>query len=178
VKKTGTHTYFPILIDVRRLPCLVVGGGRVALRKVRSLVEFNATITVVSPEMCAGLTKLSKAGRSTVIKKRYCASFLNGHKIVFSATDTKEINRVVSHGCRRRGILLNVADGPTWCDFILPANLKRGDLPVSVSSQGKAPFFNKDTKRKLEDFLTPSLLDTAKLAGEFRRGILSKGIRM
>ena len=178
MKKTGTHTYFPILIDVRRLPCLVVGGGKVALRKVRSLLEYNASITVVSPKLCAGLTRLSKSGRISAIARPYASSFLKGHKIVFSTTDNPEVNRIVSRDCGRRGILLNVADGPSWCDLILPSSLKRGDLIVSVSSQGKAPFFTKDTKRKLEDFLSPSLSDIVKLAGEFRRRILSKGIRM
>ncbi len=175
MKKTGTYTYFPILIDVRRLPCLVVGGGTVALRKIRSLLEFNASITVISPKLCAGLTRLSKSGRISAIAKPYAAGFLKGQKIVFSTTDNPEVNRIVSRDCRQRGILLNVADGPSWCDFILPASLKRGDLIVSVSSQGKAPFLAKDTRRKLEGLLSPSLSDIAKLAGEFRRRILSNG---
>ena len=175
MKKTDTYIYFPILIDLRRLPCLVVGGGRVALRKVRSLLEFNARITVVSPKLCAGLIKLSKSAKIPVIARPYSARFLKGHKVVFSTTDNPEIDRLVSHDCRRRRILLNVADGPSWCDFILPASLKRGDLIVSVSSQGKAPFFAKDTKRKLEDFLSPSLSDVTELAGEFRRRLLSNG---
>ncbi len=175
MKKTDTYTYFPVLLDLRRLPCLVVGGGRVALMKVRSLVESNATITVVSPKLCAGLAKLSKNAKISVIPTPYSSRFLKGQKVVFCATDNPEINRLVSHDCRRIGILLNVADGPSWCDFILPANLKRGDLVISVSSQGKAPFFAKEMRRKLAEVLPPSTAVVAELAGEFRKLVLSNG---
>ena len=175
MKKTNRYTYFPILIDMQRFPCLVVGGGKVALRKVHSLLDFNAKITVVSPTLCRELAKLSTRGKISVVRKPYSAKFIGDHKIVFSTTDSPETNRLVSRDCRRRGILLNVADGPSWCDFILPANLKRGDLVISVSSQGKAPFFAKETKRRLADVLPPSTADVAELAGEFRRRLLSNG---
>ncbi|MCL5268896.1 MAG: bifunctional precorrin-2 dehydrogenase/sirohydrochlorin ferrochelatase [Bacteroidetes bacterium] len=175
MKKTGKYIYFPILIDLRRFPCLVVGGGKVALRKVQSLLEFNAKVTVVSPKLCKELIALSTQGKIRIIRKPYCREFIESHKIVFSATDKPETNKLVSRDCRREGVLLNVADGPSWCDFILPANLKRGDLIVSVSSQGKAPFFAKETKRKLDGFLLPSAADIAELAGAFRRRLLSNG---
>ncbi|HQT92512.1 MAG TPA: bifunctional precorrin-2 dehydrogenase/sirohydrochlorin ferrochelatase [Candidatus Kryptobacter bacterium] len=173
MKETGKYIYFPILIDLRRFPCLVVGGGKVALRKTQSLLEFNAKVTVISPKICDELKGLSTQGKIRVIRKPYSREFLKGHKIVFSATDNPETNQLVSRDCRCKGILLNVADGPSWCDFILPANLKRGDLIVSVSSQGKAPFFAKETQRKLADFLPPSAADIVELAGEFRRRLLS-----
>jgi siroheme synthase-like protein len=173
VKETGKYIYFPILIDLRRFPCLVVGGGKVALRKTKSLLEFNAKVTVVSPKICKELTALSKLGKIRIIKKPYSRGFIKSHKIVFSATDNPEINRIVSRDCRDKGVLLNVADGPSWCDFILPANLKRGDLIVSVSSQGKAPFLAKETKRKLSAYLPPSAAAIAELAGEFRRRLLT-----
>ncbi len=175
MKKTGKYIYFPILIDLRRFPCLVVGGGNVALRKVRSLLEFNAKVTVVSPKICKELIILSTQGKIRIIKKTYSQEFIKNQKIVFSATDNPEINQLVSRDCRREEILLNVADGPSWCDFILPANLKRGDLIVSVSSQGKAPFFAKETKGKLAGSLSPSTADITELAAEFRRRLLSNG---
>ena len=146
-----------------------------ALRKTQSLLEFSAKVTVVSPKICRELTALSTQGKIGIIRKPYSREFLKGHKLVFSATNNPETNQLVSRDCRRKGLLLNVADGPSWCDFILPANLKRGDLIVSVSSQGKAPFLAKETKRKLAAFLPPSAADIAELAGEFRRRLLSNG---
>ncbi len=174
MKKDNRRAYFPILIDLRRYPCLVVGGGRVALRKVMSLLEFNAKVTVVAPRICKELARLSAGGRIDVIRTPYSRKHISGHKIVFSATDNREINEAVSRDCRNEGILMNVADAPDLCDFIMPATLKRGDLVVSVSSQGRAPFYTKHTKRKLEKVLTPSEAEITELAGYFRNRLLSK----
>lgn len=175
MRKRNEYIYFPVLIDLRKFPCLVVGGGNVALRKVKALLEFNATVTVVSPKLSKRLVALSMRGAIRIIRKPYSGKYLGENKLVFSATDDPETNLRVSKDCRRKGILLNVADGPAWCDFILPANVKRGDLIVSVSSQGKAPFFAKDTKKKLANLLPPSAADVAELAGEFRRRLLATG---
>ena len=79
----------------------------------------------------------------------------------------------MSAHCKRAGILLNAADNPALCDFILPATVKRGDLTISVSSQGKAPFFTKETKRKIAGLITPTTAAVMELAGEFRRRLLS-----
>ncbi len=178
VKKDSCCVYFPILIDLRRFPCLVVGGGRVALRKVLSLLEFDASVTVVSPRICRELTKLSARGRVKLIRKPYSWADLSNIKIVFSATNSPGINRTVSRDCRRKGILLNVADGPSLCDFIMPATLKRGDLSVSVSSQGRAPFYTREMKRRLETLIPDSVGEVTDLAGLFRQQLLSNGSRM
>ncbi len=168
--------YFPILVDLGNLPCLVVGGGKVALRKVSSLLAFNGEITVVTPRCCKGLAALSRDGRIKVIRKRYSSKCIKGQKIVFSATNDPETNRRVSSDCKRAGLLLNVADIPSLCDFIVPAILKRGFLTISVSSQGKAPFFAKEMKKKLSEQLTPSAAGITQLAAEFRRRLLSNGL--
>ncbi|MCL5034542.1 MAG: bifunctional precorrin-2 dehydrogenase/sirohydrochlorin ferrochelatase [Bacteroidetes bacterium] len=175
VRRKSEYIYFPVLIDLRKFPCLVVGGGKVALRKVRSLLEFNAKVTVVSPRLSKGLIALSTESRIRIIRKPYSGTYIGENKLVFSATDNREVNLRVSEDCKRKGVLLNVADGPAWCDFILPANVKRGSLIVSVSSQGKAPFFARDTKKKLAAILPASAADVAELAGEFRRRVLSTG---
>lgn len=174
-KKNEHISYFPILVDLRKFPCLVVGGGKVALRKVLSLLDFNADVTVVSPKICKELMRLSVQGKITAVRRPYSSEFIESHAIVFSATDNPEINKLVSQDCRRSGVFLNVADAPSLCDFILPANLKRGDLIVSVSSQGKAPFLVKEMKRKLSGFVPPCAEEITKLAGEFRRRLLSSG---
>lgn len=175
MKRNIRYIYFPILIDLRRFPCLVVGGGRIALRKVLSLLEFNAKVTVVSPRLCRELRELSVQRKIEILKKPYSRECIRNHKIVFSATDNPKINRIVSFDCRSEGILLNVADGPSLCDFIMPASLKRGNLIVSVSSQGKAPFYAKETKRKLDELIPASTAEVAQLAGDFRRYLLSNG---
>lgn len=174
MKKDSSSVYFPVLIDLRKFPCLVVGGGRVALRKVLSLLEFKATVTVVSPRFCKELIALSARGKIAIVRKKYSADRIEGHKIVFSATDNPQINRTVGADCRRAGIPLNAADNPALCDFILPAIVRRGYLTISVSSQGKAPFYTKEMKRRLNEAIPPAAGDIAELAAEFRRRLLSE----
>ena len=165
--------FFPILINLKRFPCLVVGGGKVAYRKVLSLLEFYADITVISPKICNALVELYNQHKIKIIKKTYSKEYIRGYKIVFSATDNPEINATVREDCSENGILLNVADNPPLCDFILPANVKRGNLTISVSSQGKAPFYTKEIKKKLDNFISPVHTRIIDLAGEFRDTLLS-----
>ncbi len=172
MKKSENSNFYPILISLERFPCLIVGGGKVAYRKVLSLQEFNAKITVISPKICKPLLDLAKQDKIQIIKKFYSKEFIKNYKIVFSATDNPEINKIVRNDCITEGILLNVADNPPLCDFILPANIKRGHLTISVSSQGKAPFYTKEMKGKLDRFIPPIYTDIIDLAGEFRKQLL------
>jgi siroheme synthase-like protein len=165
--------FYPILINLKRFPCLIVGGGKVALRKVLSLIEFNADITVISPRLCKSLIELAELNRIKIIMKAYSKNFLKDFKIVFSATDNPEINKSVRRDCTAEGILLNVVDNTPLCDFILPANIKRGDMVVSISSQGKAPFYVKGLKKSLEEILSPEYGAITGLAGEFRKRLLA-----
>ena len=172
MRKNKDPHFYPILIDLGKFPCLVVGGGEVALRKVLSLLEFKADITVISWHFCKSLTNLAAEKKIKIIKNPYTKEYLSNFKIVFCATDNAEVNQIVHHDCSERGILINVADFPSLCDFILPATVKRGNLTVSVSSQGKAPFFTKEIKHKIESFISPVYEDVLDLAGEFREHVL------
>jgi len=165
--------YFPLLLNIKNYKCLVVGGGKVALRKVISLRDFQAKVTVISPKICEPLLELNKKRKIKVIQKVYTKEYLENFKIVFCATDNPKINKIVRKDCTEKKILLNVADIPNLCDFILPAIVKRGDLTISVSSQGIAPFYAKEIKNKL-DHIFPSYYEKViKLAGEFRKLLLS-----
>ena len=165
--------YFPLLLNLKNYPCLVVGGGKVAFRKVISLRDFQAKVTVISPKFCEPLLELNKKRKVKIIQKVYSKEYLKNFKIVFCATDNPKINTLVRKDCTEKNILLNVADIPELCDFILPAIVKRGDLTISVSSQGIAPFYVKEIKNKL-DHIFPSYYEKViKLAGEFRKLLLS-----
>jgi precorrin-2 dehydrogenase/sirohydrochlorin ferrochelatase len=172
MKKSEKSGFYPILVNLQRFHCLVVGGGNVAYRKVLSLLEFNARITVISPRLGKPLIDLFNQNKIGVIRKNYSKEFIKNYKIVFCATDNPDINKVVREDCTSEGILLNVADNPPLCDFILPANVRRGDLTISVSSQGKAPFFTKEIKKKIDRFISPDYKEIFDLAGEFRKQVL------
>ncbi|MGC8595725.1 MAG: precorrin-2 dehydrogenase/sirohydrochlorin ferrochelatase family protein [Candidatus Kryptoniota bacterium] len=173
MKRDQRQKYFPVLINMREFPCLVIGGGKVALRKVSDLLRYQAKITIVSPQLSRQLLKIAARNKITVIKKIYSSKYLKNYKMVFCTTNNPETNKLVQMDCRRKGILLNTADQPSMCDFILPANLIRGDLIISTSSQGKAPFYSKYVRDKLKTFVPPYTKQIIELAADFRKQLLA-----
>ena len=171
--KTEKSSFFPILINLQNFPCLVIGGGKVALRKVITLQSFNAKITVLAPKICKPLRELSNKKVIKITQQNYNKKYLRNFKLVFCATDNPKINRAVHEDCKEKNILLNVADVPSLCDFILPAVVKRGDLTISVSSQGRAPFFAKEIKNKIDKLFSETYKDILELAGNFRSALLN-----
>ena len=165
--------YFPLLLNIKNYPCLVVGGGKVALRKVTSLLNFRIKPTVLAPKICKPLLELQRKRKIKVLKKTYSKEYLNNFKVVFCATDNPKINRIVRKDCTEKNIQLNVADIPELCDFILPAIVKRGDLTISVSSQGVAPFYAAELRKKLDHIFPPYYENIIELAGDFRKLVLS-----
>lgn len=165
--------YFPLLLNVKNIPCLLIGGGKVASRKITSLLEFQANITVLAPKISKSILALQKKHKINVIKKVYSKKYLNNFKIVFCATDNPRTNKKVRKDCTEENILLNVADMPELCDFILPAIVKRGNLSISISSQGVAPFYAKEIKNKLNHIFPSYYENIIELAGEFRKILLS-----
>lgn len=172
MKRNENSIFFPILVSLRKYPCLVIGGGNVALRKTESLLLYNAKVTVVAPKICKPLKDLSKKNKVKLIQKIYSKDLLKNFEIIFCATDNKQINLTVARDCKEENKLLNVADVPELCDFILPAVVKRGDLTISVSSQGRAPFFAKEIKNKIDHIFPSYYEDILDLAGNFRSIIM------
>ena len=86
--------YFPLLLNIKNYQCLVVGGGKVALRKVNSLLDFQAKVTVISPKICEPLLELYKKRKIKVIQKVYAKEYLKNFKVVFCATDNPKINKM------------------------------------------------------------------------------------
>ena len=172
MKKNKISIYYPILINLKRFPTLVVGGGEVALRKIQSLLLFKAKITLLSPKICKPLKELITANKIKVILEPYSEKYIKNYKLVFSATNNRKINEQVHKDCKKANILLNVVDVPDLCDFILPAVVKRGDLTISISSQGRAPFYAKEIKNKIDHIFPNYYDDIVDLAGYFRTNVL------
>ena len=173
MKKSKISNFYPILINLQRFPCLIIGGGEVALRKVQTLLLFNAKMTVLSPKICKPLKELIKTNKLKIIIKPYSKEYIKDYKIIFSATNNRKINEQVHSDCSEENKLLNVVDVPDLCDFILPAVVKRGDLTISVSSQGRAPFYAKEIKNKIDHIFPSYYEDIIDLAGNFRSTLLS-----
>ncbi len=135
--KAKIHNGLPVNLFVANRPCLVVGGGKVAFRKIQLLLEAEAQVSVVSPEVCDGVGELIEQKRITHTVRRFEANDVSGAVIVYAATNSRGINRQILECCREHGILCCCVDG-NWADsdFTTPAIIRHNQLTVSVSSGG------------------------------------------
>lgn len=162
---------FPVMLSVRGRRCLVVGGGGVAVRKVESLLAEGAQVTVVAPAPQARLHALAAGGRISLQQRSYRPGEAVGYVLVFAATDDREVNRQVFEDAEGAGIWANVADDPELCSFHLPARVRRGELQVTVSSSGAAPFATRRLRQVLERRFGPEWGEWLAAAAEFRRRV-------
>ena len=172
--------YYPVFLDIAGRPCLVVGGGKVAERKVRSLLSAGADVTVLSPRLTEGLKRLvskKDVDRVRHIPRRYSPGDLEGYFLVISATNSKETNRQVYEDAEDFNVLLNVVDHPEACNFIVPSVVERGELKVAISTSGKSPFLAKTLRNALENALPQELVTFVEILGAVRNKLLKEGAK-
>jgi precorrin-2 dehydrogenase/sirohydrochlorin ferrochelatase len=145
--------YLPIFLDVTRRRCLVIGGGEVAARKVQSLLDAGADVTVISPSLIEELAELARARRIQHMNREYATGDMADAALVYAATDDAELHRRLYDEARERGIPINVADVPALCTFIVPAVMTRGSLQIAVSTEGASPAMAKRIVKRLEGLL-------------------------
>ncbi len=143
--------YIPIFLDVTGRECVVVGGGEVAARKVESILEAGARVTVVSPHLSPILESLAASGSVTHLARNYQRGDIRGCVLVYAATDDPKLHRELAAEARALGIPVNVVDVPELCTFIAPAVVKRGELQIAISTGGASPAFAARLRRTLED---------------------------
>ncbi|NUO09773.1 MAG: bifunctional precorrin-2 dehydrogenase/sirohydrochlorin ferrochelatase [Candidatus Brocadia sp.] len=163
--------HYPVFLNVQDKKCVVVGGGNVAWRKVCSLKEAGARVTVVSPEFCPELEKETGVER---IQQKYDTGLLKGAALVVASTDDGEVNKKVYYDAIESGILVNVVDKPEFCSFIVPASVMRGDLCISISTGGASPALARNIREYLEKQFGDEYGEFTKLLSEMRRKVLSE----
>jgi siroheme synthase-like protein len=141
--------HYPIFLDLKDRPVLVVGAGPVALRKTRGLLDCGARVTVVAPEMLSDFDDLPVR----LMRRTFRASDLAGTVLVFAATDDRRVNHRIGIAAKGKGIFANIADSADECAFVVPARIERGDVQIAISTGGKSPRVSADLRRKLEDLL-------------------------
>jgi len=166
--------YYPVNLDIQNRSCLVVGGGSVGTRKVTTLLNCSAQITVVSPEATARLVEMAASGSIELKKRAFRPSDLDGMFLVVGATDNEDLNREIHKGAERLGLLCNIADRPEACNFILPSIVNRGDLIIAISTSGKSPAFAKKLRKELEKKFGKEYAEFLKLMGAIRKKLLSQ----
>jgi len=169
-------SYFPVFLEMQRRRCLVIGGGAVAARKVASLLEAGADVTVLSPDATDTIHRWSKEKFIEFIPRCYQPGDLTEFEIAFVATDDRAVSAQVLKEGRKLGVWINAADDPARCDFILPSVLRRGDLTVAVSSGGKSPALARTIREELELYFTDEYIQLANLAAEARDELRARGI--
>jgi precorrin-2 dehydrogenase/sirohydrochlorin ferrochelatase len=166
--------YYPIYLDIKNKPCLVIGGGGVGTRKVRTLLAYGAQVTVVSPELSDPLRSLANEGTIGWRNRSYEANDLQGIFLVFGATDDDELNRRIHADAEAKNVLCNIADRPAVCNFILPSIVQRGDLSIAISTSGKSPAFAKKLRKDLETQFGAEYGIFLELMGRIRQKLLSQ----
>lgn len=160
--------YYPLLLDLTKIRCLVVGGGEVALRKAASLKEAGADITVISPEIISPLIKQGEKGEIKLIKRAYQKGDLKGFPLVYVAIDDQAMSAEIGAEARAEGVLVNIADHPDQGNFIVPAKMQRGDLSLFISTNGKSPLLAKKIRQELEERYGAEYQDLLQLLGRER----------
>jgi siroheme synthase-like protein len=174
LKSSTETTYFPLFLDISKKRVLVVGGGRVAERKVRTLLKFKAKIKVISPEVTKGLERIKDKGLIELERKNYEENDLLGVDLVISATNNRMLNKKVSSDAKKMGIYANIVDDPELCDFIMPSIVKRGPLILAISTSGKAPLFSKKLRKDLEKMISKEYVKYLSKILRLRREIQKK----
>jgi precorrin-2 dehydrogenase/sirohydrochlorin ferrochelatase len=168
--------FYPILVDLQGKRALVVGGGKVAQRKIETLLEHGASVRVVARDLTPPLEELRRGKKVEYLGVEFSDAFLEGAFFVFSATDDASLNRRVSRAAQQRGLLVNAVDQPADCNFIVPSVLSRGDLLVAVSTSGKSPAFARKVRLELERHFGEEYGLFLNLMGSLRKEILALGL--
>jgi precorrin-2 dehydrogenase/sirohydrochlorin ferrochelatase len=163
---------YPINLELDGVPCLVVGGGPIAARKVAGLLACGAAVTVVSPDAVAAIGDDSRVRWH---ERQYQRGEVASYRVAIAATGVREVDQQVSRDARAVGIPVNVADVPELCTFTLPSIVRRGDLQVTVSTNGKSPAFSGWVRDRIEAELQPHLLDALNLLAETRVALRATG---
>jgi len=166
--------WYPIFIKLKGKKVLVVGGGTVATRKVKKLINYYPEITIVSPKITTELQRLISKHNLKYSQRNYRKSDLKNKWIIFVATDDKDLNKQISQDAKKSGILINVVDNPAYCSFIVPSVITRGDLQIAISTSGISPLLTKTLRKKIENLFGNEYITLLKLIKKYRKVILDK----
>jgi precorrin-2 dehydrogenase/sirohydrochlorin ferrochelatase len=159
---------YPINLKLEGRPCLVVGGGAVGERKIAGLLECGAAVRAVAPEATGTVAGWAAAGRITLARREFAPEDLSGVFLVIAAADDQAVNERVAALAAERSLLVNVADRPEYCDFYLPAVVRRGSLCISVSTGGVSPGLAARLRDKVAALCGPEYEEYLNLLAAYR----------
>jgi siroheme synthase-like protein len=160
--------FYPIYLNLKGKRVIVIGGGEVAERKVESLLGTEAAVLVISPEATERLDLLAREKHITLLRRAYQPGDCAGATLVLSATSDPELSRAVFEEASAGGVLVNTADQPALCDFIMPAVVRRGDIAIAISTGGASPGLAARIRLKISQVIGPEYALLATLLSEAR----------
>ena len=167
---------YPVNLELANKKCAVIGGGSVAWRKAKTLLQAQALVTVISPKVCEPLAQLVEKNMITYHAKSYCLGDLHDFFLVVCATDNPEINKQAAIEAKSNHALVNVVDGSFSSDFTVPAQVQRGDLLITVSTNGQSPAFTRLIKEQLANTYNENYAEflqlLAKIRGQLKEEVL------
>jgi precorrin-2 dehydrogenase/sirohydrochlorin ferrochelatase len=166
--------FYPVYLNLTARKILVVGGGEVAERKIESLLGTDAIINVVSPVVTSRILLLASEKRIQLHRRGYETNDCNGAAFVFSATDDPALSQAVFRDAHTAGALVNTADQPSLCDFIMPAVVRRGDIAIAISTGGTSPGLAARLRQKIAKLIGPEYGQLAQLLARSRPQILKR----
>ncbi|MBW1650340.1 MAG: bifunctional precorrin-2 dehydrogenase/sirohydrochlorin ferrochelatase [Deltaproteobacteria bacterium] len=165
--------YYPVNLDIQNKNCLVIGGGSVAERKIKTLIKCGALVTAVAIKASDSIRALADLNKIDLKIKEYEISDLKNMFLVIGATNNNEVNSDISEDAKKLKVICNIADYPEKCDFILPSIVKRGDLVISISTSGKSPALAKKLRKELGKLFGEEYAKVLNLLGIIRKILLS-----
>ncbi|CAN2041554.1 precorrin-2 dehydrogenase / sirohydrochlorin ferrochelatase [Candidatus Magnetomoraceae bacterium gMMP-15] len=165
--------YYPVNLNIKDKKCLVIGGGPVSARKVKTLIKCKAYLIVVSPEIHKDIIKLACENKIILKKRPYKTSDLNSVFLVIAATNNPKLNKKIGEDAALRQILCNIVDMPEQGNFVLPSIVQSGDLMLAISTSGKSPALAKRLRQRLEKEFGQEYEVLLNLMGAVRKKLLS-----
>ena len=155
-------SYYPVFLDLKGRPCVIIGGGEVAERKISNLLDCQAKLTIISPEVTGPIHEMASRGELKWLPREYRDGDLKGVFLAIAATDLQRVNQAIAKEAANERVVLNVVDNTPLCTFIAPSIVKRGDVTVAVSTGGTSPALARKLRVSLE---RSEALQYAPLAG-------------
>jgi len=163
--------YLPLFLDLRGRPCVVVGGGQVAARKLGLLLRAGARVTVVAPQLCAEIEQRAQAAELAVVRRPFAAADVASAAFVIAASDDESVNDAVAIAARTHHVLVNVVDRPRSGTVIMPSIVDRSPVVIAVGTGGRAPILARMLRAKLESMIPRAYGDLADVLGSLRERV-------
>ncbi|MFC2014533.1 bifunctional precorrin-2 dehydrogenase/sirohydrochlorin ferrochelatase [Chloroflexota bacterium] len=176
--ETSENIYYPVSLNIRGRKCIVVGGGQVAFRKVKVLLEHGADVEVISPELCPEMVSLSGTKEIRTLVREYREGDLKGAFVAIIATDNRKINQKIAGEAREKAILVNAVDDAEYCDFIAPSILRRGGISIAISTSGESPALARKLRTQLENEFGEDYARLSSMIGKVRAEAKQQNIRV